>query len=266
MTYCRFAFLDDSRNNRATTQTMDDQWDVVVSSLQDLLKKHEATSFDDAINEKRLNFHNLPPEQLRAQLESFIVHSQNLENAIELIGTISENLRVVIKFIQTEVEKPDFAEPNATAVEPYTGRSFWTSPYNPSDPIVLESEVAYKPKKGGDGEWFQCQVIKISSDGTKFEVRDPEPDELGNPGQVYKCNWKDIILLPAVSAPKHQTPNYPAGTKVLARYPETTTFYPAVVIGHKRDGTCKLRFDGEEEVDKETEVARRLVLPFPARR
>ncbi|CAR30540.1 SGF29 C-terminal domain-containing protein [Lachancea thermotolerans] len=246
---------------------MDDQWDVVVSSLQELLKKHETTSFDDLVNEKRLNFHNLSSEQLLTQLESFTTHSQNLEKAIELIETISNNLNLVIKYVQENTESAEAAETKTpSSSESYSGRSYWTSPYNPSEPIVLESEVAYRPKKGGDGEWFQCQVIKISSDGTRFEVRDPEPDELGNPGQMYKCNWKDVILIPARSAPKHQTPNYPSGTKVLARYPETTTFYPAVVIGHKRDGTCKLRFDGEEEVDKETEVARRLVLPFPARR
>ena len=50
---------------------------------------------------------------------------------------------------------------------------------------------------------------------------------------------------------------------MLARYPETTTFYPAVVVGHRRDGTVRLKFDGEEEVNKETEVERRLVLPLP---
>ncbi|SCV04926.1 LANO_0G14466g1_1 [Lachancea nothofagi CBS 11611] len=245
---------------------MVDQWDVVVSSLQELYKKHESQSFDDLVNEKRVNFQNLALEQLRSQLEVFSAHSRNLESALELIRVVSLNLGGVVQYAQEAEDKLEESDAKAVYAESYAGRSFWTSPFNPSEPIILESEVAYKPKKGGDGEWFQCQVIKISSDGTKFEVRDPEPDELGNPGQVYKCSWKDVILLPAVSTPKQQTPNYPSGTKVLARYPETTTFYPAVVIGHKRDGTCKLRFDGEEEVDKETEVARRLVLPFPARR
>lgn len=50
--------------------------------------------------------------------------------------------------------------------------------------------------------------------------------------------------------------------KVLARYPETTTFYPAEIMGYKKDGTCKLRFEGEEEVGKLTEVERKLVLPY----
>ncbi|KAG2730744.1 hypothetical protein G9P44_006321, partial [Scheffersomyces stipitis] len=50
--------------------------------------------------------------------------------------------------------------------------------------------------------------------------------------------------------------NYPYGTKVLARYPETTTFYPAIVVGNRKDGNVRLKFDGEEEVNKETEKSR----------
>lgn len=50
---------------------------------------------------------------------------------------------------------------------------------------------------------------------------------------------------------------------MLARYPDTSTFYPAIVVGHKKDGRVRLKFDGEEEVNKETEVERRLVLPTP---
>lgn len=238
---------------------MDGQWDVVISSLQVIYNSNETTSFDDDLNAKRINFHSLSREQLQAQLEYFQEHKENIIKARQLINTAKENLDTVIKHVS---ENSD-GVPSEPQEETRAGRSFWTSPYNPSDPILLGSEVAYKPRKSGDGEWIQCEVIKISTDGTRFEVRDPEPDEFGNTGQVFKCNWKDIILIPPKDAPKHITPNYPPGTKVLARYPETTTFYPAVVIGNKRDGTCRMRFDGEEEVDKETDVIRRLVLPSP---
>ncbi|OWB56065.1 hypothetical protein B5S28_g1955 [[Candida] boidinii] len=142
------------------------------------------------------------------------------------------------------------------------GRSFYTSQFNPSDPVIVGSDVAFKPRQK-DAEWIQCVVTKVLSDnGTRFEVKDPEPDDNLPNGQLFKANWKDIILIPPMSSLK-SLPNYPYGTHVLARYPETTTFYPAEVIGFKRDGTCRLKFEGEEEVGKETEVERRHVLPFP---
>lgn len=138
------------------------------------------------------------------------------------------------------------------------GRSFYKSPYNPCEPVVVGSEVAFKPHTR-DAEWIQCEVTKVVSE-MKFEVRDPEPDENNPHGQSFKANWKDIILIPPEG---EALKNFPVYSRVLARYPETTTFYPAEVTGFRRDGSCRLRFEGEEEVDKETAVERRLVLTYP---
>ncbi|CAR30892.1 hypothetical protein ZYGR_0P01950 [Zygosaccharomyces rouxii] len=319
---------------------MDEQWDLVISSLQDIYNANAVMAYDDDVQLKEIELNTLSDEKLREHLDHYSSHLHNIRRAQRLIDSVGENVKLVLEHAQerermaskvpppaspsaakiesntgedttnatvTENEPPKApaeataeapAEapieapteaPSETSVEAPTeaptrealdtqahpqpqfqqtarplGRSGWISQYNPNGPISIGSEVAFKPKKGGEGEWFQCVVVKVSADGLRFEVRDPEPDELGNPGKTFKCNWRDIIFIPPEGTdPKSQTPNYPPGTKVLARYPETTTFYPAVVIGSKRDGTCRLRFDGEEEVDKETEVLRRLVLPCP---
>ncbi|KAK9239921.1 SGF29 tudor-like domain-containing protein [Lipomyces kononenkoae] len=134
----------------------------------------------------------------------------------------------------------------------------------PMDVPSIGAQVAFrlKKQKGAEVEWIQCEITKVMGEGNKirFEVQDPEPDENNNPGQSYKAGPKDIILIPESSS---ELPVYPIGTRVLARYPETTTFYRAEVMGTKRDGTCRLKFEGEEEVGKETEVERRLVLEMP---
>ena len=66
-------------------------------------------------------------------------------------------------------------------------------------------------------------------------------------------------------------PDLPKGKNVLALYPSTTTFYKAeVVSGWKmadgRDADdmqnlVRLRFEGEDEADREMSVERRYVLP-----
>jgi SAGA-associated factor 29 len=93
------------------------------------------------------------------------------------------------------------------------------------------SQVAYHlPKaKQSDAEWIQCNVIRITGEPPKlrYEVQDPEPDEHGNMSQTYKANSTNIILIPDDSSGLSPLPN---GTMVLARYPETTTFYRAEVI------------------------------------
>ncbi|SMN21936.1 similar to Saccharomyces cerevisiae YCL010C SGF29 Component of the HAT/Core module of the SAGA, SLIK, and ADA complexes [Maudiozyma saulgeensis] len=284
---------------------VENYWRMVVSSLQDLYNANEATQFDDDTMAKRMNFDSLPEDQLQNYLLQFQGHLQNINKGSELIESIQNNLTKILdeqKKEEENKENEDIQGQNdeqsnissklgvndsstttaaasaskAKSEIPISiagtngegsigGRQYWVSQYNSPDPIVTGSEVAYKPRKGGDGEWFQCEVIKVFHDRIRYEVRDPEPDELGNTGKVFKCSWKELILIPTLKSAsiRSKTLNYPAGTKVLARYPETTTFYPAEVIGNKRDGTCRLRFEGEEEVDKETEVPRRLVLPFP---
>ena len=51
--------------------------------------------------------------------------------------------------------------------------------------------------------------------------------------------------------------DFPAGKHVLARYPETTTFYRAIIAGGKKD-VYRLKF--EDDQGQEMEVARRFVL------
>lgn len=108
-----------------------------------------------------------------------------------------------------------------------------------SDEIRVGSQVAFHlPKaKQADAEWIQCNVIRITGDYPKlrYEVQDPEPDEHGNTSQTYKTNAQSIILIPDDSV---GLPTLPSGTMVLARYPETTTFYRAEVIATKVPPSC----------------------------
>ncbi|SGZ56136.1 CIC11C00000001878 [Sungouiella intermedia] len=257
----------------------DGYWDIVVSSLQDICNANESLSFDEIFedyDEKKLR--NLNEADLEALKEEINDHILNIGTAKRLISTSQQNLQTLI----AKAEKAQQQQQQATVAlrssknqssgknlkgkkgNSKYGRLYWVSKYDPLEPIMVRSEVAYKLKNRHFEEWIQCEVTKILGDGTKYEIRDPEPDENNNPGQTFKANYKEILLVPS----KLEVPNlisYPYGTKVLARYPETTTFYPAVVVGQKKDGTVRLKFDGEEEVNKETEVERRLVLPFPER-
>lgn len=90
---------------------------------------------------------------------------------------------------------------------------------------------------------------------SRYDVQDPEPTNKGEVGAVYKTTAASLIPIPQVGA---ALPSFAPGKQVLARYPDTTTFYRAEVVGVKRD-MCRLRFEGEED-DKEMEVDRRFVL------
>ncbi|MCJ1254657.1 SAGA HAT/Core module component [Lignoscripta atroalba] len=127
--------------------------------------------------------------------------------------------------------------------------------------FFVGAEVAYKQTKmKEDGsQWIQCIIIAITETGNKkrYEVQDPEPDESGAPGQIYKTSAAALIAIPPSDS---ILPEYPAGKHVLARYPETTTFYRAEVTGVDKKGVCRLKF--EDDQNQEMEVDRRFVLDF----
>lgn len=91
-------------------------------------------------------------------------------------------------------------------------------------------------------------------------MQDPEPIENGEEGAVYKTTAASLIPIPQPGSP---LPQFQPGKQVLARYPDTTTFYRAEVMGSKKD-VYRLKFEGEED-DKEMDVDRRFVLEIPGR-
>lgn len=67
---------------------------------------------------------------------------------------------------------------------------------------------------------------------------------------------QSLIAIPSATAPLSDLPR---GKQVLALYPQTTTFYKAELVAMRKDH-CRLRFEGEDEKDKEQDVERRYVL------
>ncbi|EMR11600.1 hypothetical protein PNEG_00042 [Pneumocystis murina B123] len=180
--------------------------------------------------------------QIQENLDTLIAHRQSEET-----GKVSEDFKIKKRRIEENSSDTTISRVKKSRSQTIT-----------RDILQVGSQVAFRqPKtKNSQGDWIQCIVTRVIGEGSKvrYEVQDPEPDENHHPG-IYKTVASNLILIPNSSVGLR--PLSP-GTQVLARYPETTTFYNAEVISTKRDGTCKLRFEGE--VEKETEVERKLVL------
>ncbi|MCJ1316992.1 SAGA HAT/Core module component [Xylographa vitiligo] len=126
--------------------------------------------------------------------------------------------------------------------------------------FVIDAEVAYKQAKvREDGsQWIVCKILSITEVGNKkrYEVQDPVPEDgSGQAGQIYKASAAALI---AIAPEDAVLADYPVGKHVLARYPETTTFYRAEVTGTTEDKKCVLKF--EDDQNQKMEVERRYVL------
>ncbi|KAH7928399.1 hypothetical protein BV22DRAFT_1082964 [Leucogyrophana mollusca] len=158
-------------------------------------------------------------------------------------------------------------------------------------PLQEGRKVAFHPPAGktADGStteadentWILAVITKcINQDKNRYEVQDVEPQEDGQPGVCYNTTLRAIIPLPDPNAPLNNAahPNayqeFPAGSTVMALYPDTSCFYRAEVTQSPRDlqptgrGTSpkhismyKLKF--EDDDDQEHSVAAQWVVEWP---
>ena len=85
-------------------------------------------------------------------------------------------------------------------------------------------------------------------------MQDAEPEENNEPAMIFRTTASSLMAIPSADA---ELPLFPVGRYVLARYPETTTFYRAEVMGHTEQG-YRLKF--EDDQDNKMDVPRRYVL------
>lgn len=142
---------------------MDGEWDVVISYLQDVFNNNEELSFDELKNANKGKLQDLKEPALSKILEDVTNHKANIDKSRRVLEDMLVNISAVIA-----------AENKKKAAEPKQkkGRSYWTSQFNISDSITVNSEVAFKLRqKGADDEWIQCEVTKIIGDGTKYVIQ-----------------------------------------------------------------------------------------------
>ncbi|KAF2757618.1 hypothetical protein EJ05DRAFT_538780 [Pseudovirgaria hyperparasitica] len=121
------------------------------------------------------------------------------------------------------------------------------------------TEVFYRNKaKAVEGEGILCSVTAVIGDGKqrRYEIIDADP-EPPTPPQPYRASVNHLV---PIQPDNKGLGKLGAGAAVLALYPQTTTFYKAEVVSMEGE-VVTLKFEGEEEKDREMAVERRYVLP-----
>ncbi|KAF2658634.1 hypothetical protein K491DRAFT_689937 [Lophiostoma macrostomum CBS 122681] len=140
--------------------------------------------------------------------------------------------------------------------------------------LSVNSEVIYRdPKKRSlEDEGTLYRVTSVIGEGKqrRYEIIDADPD---TPAQPFRASISHMVAIPPSSA-NITLPDLKTGRQVLALYPGTTTFYKAEVVApwtakktikeegkDEAENLVRLRFEGEDEADREMSVERRYVLP-----
>jgi|TARA_B110000977_G_scaffold39210_2_gene52610 SAGA-associated factor 29 len=109
----------------------------------------------------------------------------------------------------------------------------------------------------GAQEWIVAVVVQYLPHESAYEVMDADDDGGANEGNgtVYRLARDSVIAMPR-SATSRDGVNFPQGTTVLAVYPNTTTFYRAIVVQQARKsgntaeyGEFLLEFEDDGDAD-----------------
>ncbi|KAF2231727.1 hypothetical protein EV356DRAFT_535238 [Viridothelium virens] len=184
----------------------------------------------------------------------------------------------------------DSSSLDGSAVKEPVSSTSTTTP-GPANPLITPSanrpqklhvgaEVFFRNKaRNAEGSGILCTITSINGEGKqrRYEIQDTDPEPDPTTGQIpppTKASVQYLIPIPpppgveeeaGTSSAKGASP-LEKGKQVLALYPNTTTFYKAEVSrewkvgGGDSGGTVRLRFEGEDEIEKEMDVERRYVL------
>ena len=91
---------------------------------------------------------------------------------------------------------------------------------------LVAANVGVLNQSAGGQEWIVATVTRYSPSEGVFEIVDADEEAEKH---VYRLPQKFVIPLPKTASVR-ESQNFPAGTSVLAVYPNTTTFYKAKVV------------------------------------
>ena len=132
---------------------------------------------------------------------------------------------------------------------------------------LVAANVGALNQSSGGQEWIVATVTRYSPTEREFEIVDADEDAEKH---VYRLPQKFVIPLPKTASVK-QSQNFPAGTSVLAVYPNTTTFYKAKVVQPARrlpnaeysEFVLEFEDDGDADGQAHRPVPFRHVVLFP---
>ncbi|KZV73713.1 hypothetical protein PENSPDRAFT_269702 [Peniophora sp. CONT] len=202
-----------------------------------------------------------------------------LNTAIEMVSTLL-GLRRASESAPPEpvkrVKRPRGSSPAGRGHTPSTPRGSvgpqgYAARLNAQLPLQPGRLVAFHtPGEGDESAWILAKVVRTLNGSKKnYEVQDVEPMEDLSPGTLYKTTVQKIRPLADPDAPANSPthlnayPDHPAGSIVLALYPDTSCFYRAQVIAGLRESqgqTYQVKF--EDDDDQQHTVHAQYVVDF----
>ncbi|POM73730.1 Saga complex component [Phytophthora palmivora] len=149
-----------------------------------------------------------------------------------------------------------------TYARPRTGSSSVTAPTddgfvgimmpNKEDILTVGCHVAAKVARSHE-LWIMARVVKFNADSNTYEVEDvdsgDDDEDEDTPRRHYIVPWQQVVELPGDSLPEGEWIHYAVNERVMAMYPNTTSFFRSTIRVPNPRGApyVILKFDEDED-------------------
>ncbi|KAF4321611.1 hypothetical protein G195_005171 [Phytophthora kernoviae 00238/432] len=134
---------------------------------------------------------------------------------------------------------------------------------NQEDILAVGCHVAAKVARSHE-LWIMARIMAFNADSHTYEVEDVDPgddDEEDAPRRHYIVPWQQVVELPGDSLPEGEWIHYALNERVMAMYPNTTSFFRSTIRVPNPKGAPYVILKFDEDEDEHGFVADRKV-PF----
>ncbi|CAI5741838.1 unnamed protein product [Hyaloperonospora brassicae] len=120
------------------------------------------------------------------------------------------------------------------------------------DVLAVGCHVAAKVARSHE-LWIMARVVKFSAESNTYEVEDvdsgDDDDDFDASRRRYMVSWQQVVELPGDSLPDGAWIQYAVNERVMAMYPDTTSFFRSTVRVPNPKGApyVILKFDEDED-------------------
>jgi len=191
-------------------------------------------------NEKSGQFLMIPPRNRKKRIRTSSLSSSTTTSSVSLGKNRSNTTRKEAKTTSSG------APPNQIDIPVFDDGEL-----KPGRLVAAQIAKLKKPQ-----QWILARVVRYLLDKKKYEVEDEDPgDDENNPVRKhYILSIQHVVPLPQGDV---TDPEYPKDSTVFAVFPNTTTFYTAIVVAppkKKRNGEYTLRFADDEDEQGHTPI------------
>eukprot|EP00937_MAST-01D_sp_MAST-1D-sp2_P005596 g5596.t1 len=215
-----------------------------------------------------VNFQQLPHSSLQSYIAHFQLRTRTDASAQELAVGVAQHFDHFFELDQTETEDriiSAFVTRYKKAKRAGGRRGAGRHAERERDAGALEVGDQVAAKVGGD--WILGTIVRCFPQKERYQIEDEDSGDEDDAKGGRASRRRHVLGANQICAlPTEGSNNFPAGSRVMAVYPHTTSFYPGTVMQSPRNAATAriiIKFDDDEDehgVTQEHRITRNHVL------